>query len=129
MKIIIKDRAMGKTSQLVQISEATGYPIVTGSIVGVEAVKDRAKELGCNIPEPMTVKDLKLGKARGRRGYENILVDEVCIGGVLHDALNQYFGCNVVACTCSPDYTDEEIKAMLDGGFDKLPKRSITITC
>ena len=122
MKLIIKDRGMGKTTQLIHTSEITGYPIVASTEAIVNEIKKQAERIGCKIPEPMTVQELLHGKARGRHGYENILVDEVCIGGVLQKALNQYFGRNVVACTCSPDYTWEE---MMSGN---LPKRNLTVS-
>lgn len=122
MKLIIKDRGMGKTTQLIHTSEVTGYPIVASTEAIVNEIKKQAERIGCKIPEPMTVQELLHGKARGRHGYENILVDEVCIGGVLQKALNQYFGCNVMACTCSPDYTWEE---MMSGN---LPKRTLTVS-
>lgn len=122
MKLIIKDRGMGKTTQLIHTSEVTGYPIVASTEAIVNEIKKQAERIGCKIPEPMTVQELLHGKARGRHGYENILVDEVCIDGVLQKALNQYFGCNVMACTCSPDYTWEE---MMSGN---LPKRTLTVS-
>lgn len=109
MKIIVKDRAMGKTTQLVYTSEATGYPIVAANEDGIETIKSVARELACNIPDPMTVEQVKLGFANG---HDNILVDEICMGGMLRDALNKYFGRNVVACTCSPDYVDPKARPL-----------------
>lgn len=122
MKLIIKDRGMGKTTQLIHTSEITGYPIVASTEAIVNEIKKQAERIGCKIPEPMTVQELLHGKARGRHEYENILVDEVCINGLLQKALNQYFGRNVIACTCSPDYTWEE---MMSGN---LPKRNLTVS-
>ena len=122
MKLIIKDRGMGKTTQLIHTSEITGYPIVASTEAIVNDIKKQAERIGCKIPEPMTVQELLQEKGTGRREYDNILVDEICIGGVLKDALNQYFGRNVVACTCSPDYTWEE---MMSGN---LPKRNLTVS-
>ena len=108
MKLIIKDRGMGKTTQLIHISEVTGYPIAA------------AKKLGCNIPEPILVSDITSGKIR----YDNILVDEITLDRVLKKALNNYFNSNVVACTCSPDIN---IEAYYNN--EELPKRNLTVSC
>lgn len=122
MKLIIKDRGMGKTTQLIHTSEITGYPIVASTEAIVNDIKKQAERIGCKIPEPMSANELLHNKAVGRHEYENILVDEVCINGLLQKALNQYFGRNVIACTCSPDYTWEE---MMSGN---LPKRNLTVS-
>lgn len=125
MKLIIKDRGTGKTTQLIYTSATTGWPIVVYSEAMVKQIKSQAKELNCNIPEPMTVHDLLDRK----HVYENIIIDEVCISGIIQNALNKYFGCNVMACTCSPDYTYEESMKMYSNDFDNWPKRNITVSC
>lgn len=129
MKLIIKDRGMGKTTQLIHISEATGYPIATAYKKTIDHIKSTAKKLGYNIPEPVLVSDIATGKIR----YDNILVDEITLDGVLKKALNNYFNSNVVACTCSPDITvndfitDDDIDAH-DHKKD-VPKRYLTVSC
>lgn len=117
MKLIIKDRGMGKTTQLIHISEATGYPIVVAYKTMIDNVKSMATKLGCKIPEPVLISDIVTGKMQ----YDNILVDEVALDGVLKKALNNYFNSNVVACTCSP-YVDVD-------AYYSLPKRSLTVSC
>ena len=120
MKLIIKDRGMGKTTQLIHISEATGYPIVAAYKTTIGHIKSMAKKLGCNITEPVLISDVATGKTR----YDNILVDEVTLDGVLKKALNNYFNSNVVACTCSPDI---DIEAYYNN--EELPKRNLTVSC
>lgn len=120
MKLIIKDRGMGKTTELIHISEATGYPIVSAHKTTIDNIKSMAKKLGCNIPEPVLVSDIAIGKIR----YDNILVDEVTLDGVLKKALNNYFNSNVVACTCSPDIN---IEAYYNN--EELHKRNLTVSC
>lgn len=120
MKLIIKDRGMGKTTQLIYISELTGYPIVAAHKTTIGHIKSMAKKLGCNITEPVLVSDVATGKTR----YDNILVDEVTLDGVLKKALNNYFNSNVVACTCSPDI---DIEAYYNN--EELPKRNLTVSC
>lgn len=117
MKFIIKDRGMGKTTQLIHISEATGCPIVVAYKTMIDNVKSMATKLGCKIPEPVLISDIVTGKMQ----YDNILVDEVALDGVLKKALNNYFNSNVVACTCSP-YVDVD-------AYYSLPKRSLTVSC
>ena len=117
MKLIIKDRGMGKTTQLIHISEATGHPIVVAYKTMIDNIKSMATKLGCKIPEPVLISDIVTGKIR----YDNILVDEVTLDGVLKKALNNYFNSNVVACTCSP-YVDIE-------AYYSLPKRNLTVSC
>ena len=129
MKLIIMDRGMGKTTKLIHTSEVTGYPIVVSTWAIAENIKHQAKEFNCKILEPITVQDILHGKLRGRYGYENVLIDEVCLNGLLKDALNSYLGCNVVACTCSPDYTGEEEQKMFNRDLDECPKRNISVSC
>jgi len=50
MDIIIKDRAHGKTSDLVRSSAYTGIPIVCPR---PDYIKDCAEQLGIEIPEPI----------------------------------------------------------------------------
>lgn len=95
MKILNMPRRTGKTTKLIYTSEVTGYPILCANLNAVDNVKKMAKEMGCNIPEPMTVADFK------RHFYkdENVLIDEVLANNLVATALNQYVGANVVACT------------------------------
>ena len=129
MKLIIKDRGMGKTTQLIYISESTGFPIAVPHESMINEVKNMAENIGCNIPEPVTVYDMAKGKKRGKHMYDNILIDEVTLNGVLKDALNMYLNSNVVACTCSPDYIYEESMKIYSNDFDNWPKRNITVSC
>ena len=121
MKLIIKDRGMGKTTQLIHISEVTGCPIAAAYKTTIDHIKSTAKELGCNnIPEPVLVSDIVTGKIR----CDDILVDEVTLDGVLKKALNNYFNSNVVACTCSPDI---DIEAYYNN--EELPRRNLIVSC
>ena len=47
MKLIIKDRGMGKTTQLIHISEATGYPIVVTYKTMIDNINCTATNLVC----------------------------------------------------------------------------------
>lgn len=120
MKLIIKDRGMGKTTQLIHISEANGYPIVVSYKTMIDNIKSTATKLGCKIPEPVLISDIVTGKMQ----YDNILVDEVALDGVLKKALNNYFNSNVMACTCSPDI---DIESYYNN--EELPNRNLTVSC
>lgn len=93
MKFIIKDRGMGKTTQLIYTSEVTGYPIATMSSASIAYIKTMAEEMGCDIPDPITYNDLVNRKGMGNRQYDNILVDDANL--IIEKALNEYLHCNV----------------------------------
>ena len=97
MNLLIKDRASGKTTGLIYTSEATQYPIVTFNRMLIDYIKEKAKDMGCLIPEPLCIEDFKGDLARRRRLPDNVLLDEA--GMVIGDALNAYLGTNVVAAT------------------------------
>ena len=101
MNLLIKDRGKGKTTRMIYTSESTGFPIVVPTSKMKDDIMHQAEELECYIPEPVTVSELRNGKARSTRLYENVLIDEV--GFILQDALNEYLGCNVVCSTISDD--------------------------
>lgn len=128
MKLIIKDRAMGKTTQLIYISELTSYPIVVPYEAMIVPTEEIAKKLGCNIPEPVTASDMARGRKRGDYTYDHVLVDEVALNGILKKALSMYLNSSVELCTCSPDYTHEEIIEMSNNGPDKFPRRSFSVS-
>ena len=119
MKLIVKDRGMGKTIELIHVSEATGYPIAVSTEMHRRCIIDKAKELKCNIPQPTLIEYAKC--------YEHVLVDEITMGGILSKAVNEYLGTYVVACTCSPDYSHEEY--MKIGKEESCLNRGFVITC
>lgn len=97
MNLLIKDRASGKTMGLIYTSEATQYPIVTFNRASIGYIKNKARDLGCLIPEPLCIADLKSDSAMGRRLPDNVLLDEASV--IIGDALNAYLGTNIVATT------------------------------
>ena len=97
MKLLIKGRASGKTTGLIYTSEATGYPIITNSKITANYIKNQATEMGCEIPEPITVNDIHSGMKLPSDA--NVLFDNV--ETILKDALSYYLGANVVCATMS----------------------------
>lgn len=103
MRLLIKERASGKTTGLIYASEATGYPICVAVQARVNHIIQMAEEMGCNIPQPVTVTELRNGLFKGSEVH-NVLFDEV--REILEDALSNYLGVNVVGATMS-DYEKE----------------------
>lgn len=99
MQVISKPRQGGKTYQLIMASEVTGYPIVTFTEAARKHVKSMAKDIGCNIPEPVTAGQLHNEHVRGIRSYENVLLDDMEY--VIQDALNKYLHTNVICSMTS----------------------------
>ena len=99
MKVIKRPRGSGKTTQLIYTSEITGYPIVVSDTTRAENLKKMAKEMNCNIPEPIIFGNFKyqiLGKHR-----DKILIDD--LDSMLEFILTEYFQVSVAAVTISTD--------------------------
>lgn len=77
MKIINLGRGQGKTTRLLYASEWQHIPILCANDMQRKLLIDRSKELGLQIPEPVTTSDIVSGKARGTKVKDkDILVDE-----------------------------------------------------
>ena len=101
MKLLIKARQSGKTTQLIYTSEATGYPIVVPNYGMKKITEEMAAKMGCNIPEPITVGALRDKSHNGILDPDNVLLDNAEF--ILKDALKEYLGKNVVCATMSSD--------------------------
>lgn len=112
MKLLVKNRGAGKTTGLIYTSEATGYPIVTSSKIRACYIKDQAKEMNCDIPDPLTVEDVRVNKVL--HSGSNILFDDV--ETILEAAVNQYLNSNVVCATMTNLWKIEETKEQADEG-------------
>ena len=84
MRLLIKDRGTGKTTQLIYTSEATGLPIAVETSSRIDLIMKMANEMNCYIPKPILIKDLIEHKYR----YENVLIDEA--EKTIANALNHY---------------------------------------
>lgn len=106
MKLIVKDRGVGKTYELMYTSSVTGYPIVCYSKEEAKWLKEKANLHGIDIPDPIGIEELR-NEHIDKRVRDRVLVDDVQF--FLEDALSRYLGVReVVAATCSPNYTKEE---------------------
>lgn len=92
--MIIKDRAIGKTTQLLYTSATTQYPIIVQNKLQTTLLLDKAKDLNLIIPVPMTVEEVK--NKRGMN-YDHVLIDEGY--NLIGEALDAYMGTHVVAVT------------------------------
>lgn len=106
LRLLIKDRAAGKTTGLIYASEATGYPIVVPTNSCIKHIKMMAQELEVTIPEPMTVEELRRPCAHKP---ERVLVDEVF--SIIGDALDTYLGTHVVGATMTDPLKEKMIYA------------------
>ena len=94
MRMIIKDRGKGKTTQMIYTSASTGIPILVEHYSMAKHIQRMADELEVIIPEVLIVSDLQ---KRGGLKPENVLVDEGY--DIIDAALKAYLGTNVVAIT------------------------------
>lgn len=93
MNLLIKERASGKTTGLIYTSEMTRYPIVVNTNMQKMYIKNLAQHMGCDIPEPLTVIEIRHHGIK----VDKVLVDE--LQTFLPDAVNEYLGCEVVCST------------------------------
>lgn len=100
MKLIVRGRGSGKTARLIYASEVTGIPIATLSKQNIEHIKDMAERMGCDIPEPVTYRELASNSHIGSMKYNSVLADDV--DSIIQKALDSYLNCHVVAATMTP---------------------------
>ena len=92
--LIIKDRATGKTTQLLYTSATTQYPIIVQNKLQTKLLLDKAKDLNLISPVPMTVEEFKNGRGMN---YDHVLIDEGY--NLIGEALDAYMGTHVMAVT------------------------------
>ena len=111
LELTIAPRGCGKLVRLIKECAKTGCPIITYSNHSKNFIKQKAHDMGYEIPEPYSVNEIA-----GRRivlREINVLVDDV--ESILSKALDNYLGCHVVHATMSEQ---EDISHYL--GADKL---------
>ena len=84
---------------LVMTSAVMNMPIMCDNLHRVQTINDVAINLGVNIPEPIIHK-----QDRPYRGYSNnisVLLDNA--DWYIEEALKNYFGVNIAACTFNID--------------------------
>lgn len=99
MKIIFGKRGIGKTSELIITSKMTGFPIVTSTISSVENIKNMAKDMNCEIPEPITIS--QFNNREFKHLINRVLIDNLEF--ILEEALTSYIGAEVVTAVLNEE--------------------------
>lgn len=102
LELTITPIGYGKSVLLIKESAKTGYRIITQSNEKKNFIKQKAHDMGYEIPEPYSVNEIV-----GRRivlKERNVLVDDV--EGILSKALDNYLGYHVVHATMSEQEED-----------------------
>lgn len=108
MNILNKPRRSGKTTELIYASEATGFPIIACKGDNhAESIKLQAEEMGCVIPEPITLEDFRHGFIM-RKPYEAVFIDEG--EDLIKEAVEAYTRARIAAITVSIEMTGKPIE-------------------
>lgn len=102
MKIILGGRASRKTTKLIQESAETGRRILTYNKESAREIWWQAKDLGYDMPTPLSVKDLKqidlYPETKAEIKKQGIIIDD------LETTLSALCGCTVHSATfCCAD--------------------------
>jgi hypothetical protein len=93
MKLDIRKRRTGKTHDLIVESAKTGYPIVCAYSSEVDHIKDQARAMNLEIPDPCAIGNV--GSLKGR--CKAVLIDE------LVSCLHQMIGKRIHHITASQE--------------------------
>lgn len=103
MKVIIGERATGKTTELIKEAADTGYYIVCNSPRDCYRIQDQAKQMGLNIPFPITHQEFVDQRFYGK-GVKGVLIDDV-------ERLLQTIG-NLKIHACSIEASNNDISKL-----------------
>ena len=93
---LVKPRGTGKTTALIYTSATTKIPIVAYNHKHCEYIKQKAREYGVTIPEPVTAEGVRIGVLTGT-GVTELLIDDA--EDIIADALRKYLGKDIVCVT------------------------------
>lgn len=91
MDMILKDRGHGKTCDLIKLSSQTGYPIVCATKSVAQSIKEKAHDIGINIPPAISARELKAMEEKPTKVY----IDD------LRSTLEMALGCEIAGFTQS----------------------------
>lgn len=81
MKIIRRGRGQGKTIELIKISSEKGIPIVCSNKMKAQIVADTARQMGLDIPRPISMDSFIYNCKEGRRTedmrFQGCLIDDL----------------------------------------------------
>ncbi len=95
MLYICKPRGSNKTTCLCYLSDATKAPIVTHSEVQKKYIIDLAESLFLDIPDPITVNELR--EKKSKINYSEVLIDNA--EDIIEKALIEYLSVRPLAVT------------------------------
>ena len=95
MNIIYGDRCSGKTTKLIMTSAVMNMPIICNEQYRAHYIKEKANQLRVDIPEPIVIEQGYSCKGYSYNG--SVLLDDANL--YIKDALEQYFGVSIGACT------------------------------
>lgn len=99
MKIYSLKRGGGKSIRMLYASEFNDVPIICATESQRKILKEQAKCLGLDIPEPIIAKELN--DARTAKTTTTVLVDE--IPTVLQSVLSEYGSYKIIGGTLTAD--------------------------
>lgn len=91
MQILNMNRGSGKTTELIKVSSITNAPIICRTRKTAKFIKEKAKEMDLEIPNPMTIDMYKNEKCR----YEKVLIDDIDL------VLRMYLNAEILYATTS----------------------------
>lgn len=98
MEIMQMNRGGGKTTYLIKKSAEFKYPIICCSETQRRIIKDTAKEMGLDIPDPISFSSINSKeKLRGLNCFDKLLIDD------LEYVLKILFGKDIYAATVTCD--------------------------
>ncbi len=93
-QMILGGRRTGKTTQLINLSAENGRYILVRNMQEASQIAKLANELGVNIPYPITVQEIVVGKLEG----SSVLRDGLYVDNAL-DVLEQILGTEIVTAS------------------------------
>ena len=92
-------RASGKTTLLIKESARTGKPIITATCFAADNIRQMAKDMGADIPKPMSATSWLSGCCSNGRfnRIDGVLIDE------LDSVLRSIFGVSIDKVTYTPE--------------------------
>lgn len=101
MEILSMERGSGKTAKLIKISSVTNAPIICRNKRMIEIIEERAKEMGVEIPKPLSLWDRERKPyAFDPRNEVGVLIDDIDL------VLSQFLGTRISYATTSCNVTE-----------------------
>lgn len=102
MYILNLKRGGGKTVHCIQRSHMTGFPIICMNETHKYFVVQKAKDLGLDIPKPLTVEEVKTCTLEGRKSFGKVIIDE------MPNVIEGLLGIPVDTATVTTEFVDWE---------------------